>query len=72
MESGEFEARMGELEIFHTLRLLPGAWTALRVDGQGISRFTETVTIDPFSFLGLFWRFLAKMRWLQARCLNSY
>ncbi len=41
MESDAFEQRMRELEYFHHLRLLPGAWAVVRVDGRAFSRFTE-------------------------------
>lgn len=48
MESDAFEARMRAGEYFHALRLLPGAWTVLRVDGRSFSRFTETHFEKPF------------------------
>jgi tRNA(His) 5'-end guanylyltransferase len=44
----DFEQRMRALEYFHSLRLLPGAWPVLRVDGRGFSRFTETRFDKPF------------------------
>jgi tRNA(His) guanylyltransferase len=43
-----FEARMREGEYFHSLRLLPGAWAVIRVDGRGFSRLTETNFEKPF------------------------
>ena len=48
MESDAFEARMRAGEYFHTLRLLSGAWTVLRVDGRSFSRFTEAHFDKPF------------------------
>ena len=44
MESDAFETKMRAGECFHALRLMPGAWTVLRVDGRSFSRFTE----NPF------------------------
>lgn len=41
MRPDDFEDQMRTLEVFHTLRLLPGAWVILRLDGRGFSRFTE-------------------------------
>jgi tRNA(His) 5'-end guanylyltransferase len=34
MNSDTFEARMRALEYFHSLRVLPGAWIVIRVDGS--------------------------------------
>jgi tRNA(His) 5'-end guanylyltransferase len=34
--------------MFHTLRLLPGAWVILRLDGRGFSRFTAERFEKPF------------------------
>jgi tRNA(His) guanylyltransferase len=48
MDSDEFERRMRASEYFHSLRLLPGAWTVIRVDGRGFSRLTETGFEKPF------------------------
>ncbi len=48
MRPDEFEDRMRTLEVFHTLRFLPGAWLILRLDGRGFSRFTETRFEKPF------------------------
>jgi tRNA(His) 5'-end guanylyltransferase len=39
---------MRALEVFHSLRLLPGAWVILRLDGRGFSRFTEARFEKPF------------------------
>ncbi|HWG44941.1 MAG TPA: tRNA(His) guanylyltransferase Thg1 family protein [Gemmataceae bacterium] len=48
MKPRDFEASMRDLEYFHSVRLLPGAWTILRVDGRGFSRFTKTRFDKPF------------------------
>jgi tRNA(His) guanylyltransferase len=48
MDPNEFEARMRALEYFHSLRIIPGAWTVIRVDGRSFSRFTETGFEKPF------------------------
>src|SRR3712207_4454510 len=48
MTPEEFEHRMRELEYFHSVRLLPGVWTVIRVDGRGFSRFTESRFEKPF------------------------
>lgn len=48
MNTDDFEARMRNLEYFHSLRLLPGTWTIIRVDGRGFSRFTATRYRKPF------------------------
>ncbi|HEX3271031.1 MAG TPA: tRNA(His) guanylyltransferase Thg1 family protein [Ktedonobacterales bacterium] len=48
MDPNEFEQRMRALEYFHSLRVLPGAWTVIRVDGRSFSRFTETGFEKPF------------------------
>src|SRR5262245_28521050 len=42
MDPNEFEEQMRALEYFHSLRVLPGAWTVILVDGRSFSRFTET------------------------------
>jgi len=42
------ENQMRALEYFHDLRLLPSAWTVLRVDGRTFSRFTETRFEKPY------------------------
>jgi len=44
----EFDRRMRELEYFHALRVLPGAWPVLRVDGRSFSRLTEERFEKPF------------------------
>lgn len=47
MDSDSFEAKMREGEYFHTLRILPGAWVVIRVDGS-FSKFTEPRFEKPF------------------------
>lgn len=42
------EARMREREYFRRLRLFPGAWTVLRLDGRGFARFTAGRFDKPF------------------------
>ena len=34
MNPDDFEQRMRELEYFHRLRVLPGTWPVLRLDGR--------------------------------------
>jgi tRNA(His) 5'-end guanylyltransferase len=48
MKPEELEARMRALEYFHAVRLLPGTWAILRVDGRGFTRFTERRFEKPF------------------------
>lgn len=48
MRPAELENRMRELEYFRPLRLLPGAWAILRVDGRGFHRFTGGRFEKPF------------------------
>jgi tRNA(His) 5'-end guanylyltransferase len=48
VDPNEFEEQMRALEYFHSLRVLPGAWTVIRVDGRSFSRFTETSFEKPF------------------------
>ena len=48
MESKSFDAKMRELEYFHSLRILPGAWAIIRVDGRSFSRFTAERFEKPF------------------------
>jgi tRNA(His) guanylyltransferase len=48
VDNDSFEKRMRQLEYFHSLRLLPGAWVVIRVDGRGFSRFTESRFEKPF------------------------
>lgn len=44
----DLETRMRGLEWFHSLAVLPGAWSIVRVDGRGFSRFTEPRFDKPF------------------------
>jgi tRNA(His) 5'-end guanylyltransferase len=48
MDPNELEAQMRALDYFHSVRVLPGAWTVIRVDGRSFSRFTETGFEKPF------------------------
>lgn len=48
MRATEFEARQRAREYFHSLRVLPDAWTVIRVDGRGFSRLTEERFDKPF------------------------
>jgi tRNA(His) 5'-end guanylyltransferase len=48
MQPIELEQRMRALEYFHSLRLLPGAWPIVRVDGRGFTRFTASRFEKPF------------------------
>jgi tRNA(His) 5'-end guanylyltransferase len=48
MRPSELEERMRELEYFHSVKLLPGLWTVIRVDGRSFSRFTEERFEKPF------------------------
>ncbi|HCF30485.1 MAG TPA: tRNA 5'-guanylyltransferase [Cyanobacteria bacterium UBA11049] len=48
MDSDTFETKMRAMEYFHNLRLLPGAWVVIRIDGRGFSRFTESRFEKPF------------------------
>ncbi|WP_305794163.1 tRNA(His) guanylyltransferase Thg1 family protein [Myxococcus landrumensis] len=48
IDADEMARRMRQGELFHGLRLLPGAWAVLRVDGRGFSRFTQERFEKPF------------------------
>ncbi len=48
MKIAELEERMRALEYFHSLRLLPGVWTVLRLDGRGFTRLTADGYEKPF------------------------
>jgi tRNA(His) 5'-end guanylyltransferase len=48
MKTDDLGARMRALECFHSLRLLPGAWAIVRVDGRGFSQLTESRFEKPF------------------------
>ncbi len=47
----DLETRMRDRECFHDLRLLPGVWTIVRVDGRAFSRFTAGRFEKPFDLL---------------------
>ena len=48
MHFDELEKKMRALEFFHSVRLLPGTWAIVRVDGHSFSRFTGTQFEKPF------------------------
>ncbi|KUL27666.1 tRNA(His) guanylyltransferase Thg1 family protein [Actinoplanes awajinensis] len=48
MDADAFEAGQRAREYFHSLTVLPGAWTVLRLDGRGFSRLTEQHFTKPF------------------------
>jgi tRNA(His) 5'-end guanylyltransferase len=48
MNPDDFEQRMRDLEYFHDLRVLPGTWPVLRLDGRSFSRLTEERFEKPF------------------------
>ncbi|MFD9945236.1 tRNA(His) guanylyltransferase Thg1 family protein [Nonomuraea sp. NPDC059023] len=48
MHYSELEARMRAGDRFHDLRLDPGAWAIVRVDGRNFSRYTERRYGKPF------------------------
>lgn len=48
MKHDDLDTRMREREYFHGLRLLPGAWAIVRVDGRTFSRFTADRFAKPF------------------------
>lgn len=48
MEPDLLEAAQRAREYFHCLAVLPGAWTVIRLDGRGFSRFTEQHFDKPF------------------------
>ena len=48
MKHHDLDIRMKERESFRTLRLLPGAWTVVRVDGRAFSQFTAPRFAKPF------------------------
>jgi len=48
VESDDLEARMRAGEVFHSMKLLSGAWTVIRADGRTFSRFTEKRFEKPF------------------------
>ncbi len=48
MDPDRFDKQMRSYEYFHTLRLVPGTWTVIRVDGRSFSRFTGGRFDKPF------------------------
>jgi len=48
MDSTELEQAMRDLEYFHHLRCLPGAWIVLRLDGRSFSKLTASQFDKPF------------------------
>lgn len=48
MDNDQFEARQRQREWFHGLRLLPGAWAVVRVDGRSFTKFTQDRFDKPF------------------------
>jgi tRNA(His) 5'-end guanylyltransferase len=50
MTIDQLESRMRQLEWFHSLRALPGAWPIIRVDGRSFSRLTESSFEKPFDY----------------------
>ncbi|MFI0449760.1 tRNA(His) guanylyltransferase Thg1 family protein [Actinomadura sp. 6N118] len=48
MRLKDLETRMRAREWFHSLALVPGAWTVVRVDGRGFSSYTAERFEKPF------------------------
>lgn len=48
MKPKELEGRMRQGECYHSLRVPPGAFIVVRVDGRSFSRLTERLTEKPF------------------------
>jgi len=48
MKPTDLEQRMRSGECFHSIRLLPGTWTVIRVDGRSFTRFTESRFEKPY------------------------
>jgi len=48
MDADAFEAQQRAREYYHGLRVLPGAFVVIRVDGRGFSKFTEANFDKPF------------------------
>jgi tRNA(His) 5'-end guanylyltransferase len=48
VNSDQFEAPQRSREWYHGLRLLPGTWPIVRVDGRSFTRFTENRFEKPF------------------------
>ncbi len=48
MDPSDLECRMREREYFRNLRLVPGAWSIIRLDGRNFSNFTAERFEKPF------------------------
>jgi tRNA(His) 5'-end guanylyltransferase len=48
MKPDDLGKRMRSQEYFRSLRLLPGTWTVIRVDGRGFRRYTSKRFNKPF------------------------
>lgn len=48
MNANEFERQMRKGEVYHELRMPPGMWAVVRVDGRGFSKLTEARYEKPF------------------------
>lgn len=48
MDLDRLEAAQRAREYFHAIAVPPGAWTVIRLDGRGFSRFTEQHFDKPF------------------------
>jgi tRNA(His) guanylyltransferase len=48
VDADAFEAAQRAREYFHSLTVVPGAWTVVRMDGRGFSRLTEQHFDKPF------------------------
>lgn len=48
MNPNEFERKMRKGEVYHDLRMPPGMWVVIRVDGRGFSKMTESRFEKPF------------------------
>src|SRR3954447_1626298 len=48
MKSSDLEGRMRPLECFHDLRVLPGTWPVIRVDGRSFTRLADQHFERPF------------------------
>ncbi len=48
MKTSDLEKRMRAGECFHDIRMLPGAWVVLRLDGHGFTRFANRRFERPF------------------------
>lgn len=49
MKNRDFDSMMRKYEVFHSLKVVPGAYVVIRVDGRGFSKLTEQMGLDrPF------------------------